>query len=283
MLNYTKLLKQAPLPTGFFSIAGKQGAGKTSFAVGLLRTDYKRWRKWRYNQAFELAEQYRKINGIRLDINPCLYFSNTKILLDKRRGIYTHAVDLEFLGLPNLDYEVQYLPRGSVVFIQEADMLAYCRNWAKNDLIEHLRNLMKYVRHNLITIIFDMQVGGALDKALRELECGQFYMVDSGIKRYWLFWKCQRWKFLYTDPQLNAQVKELSRLGVHIKINTTEWGKFRVMGNVFNCYNSFSGLPYFLNGIEEVGYKYRKHVDGDMSVYGIKRYCTEHPLQRQKK
>lgn len=278
MLNYTKLLKQEPLPTGFYAICGKQGAGKTSLAVGLLRTDYKRWRKWRYNKANELAEAYRKINGIRLDISTSLYFSNTPILLDRRRGIYTHKIDLHELGLPNDDYEVQYLPRGSVVFIQEADILAYCRDW--NNLSKYLRDLMKYVRHNLLTIIFDMQVGGSLDKALRELECGQFYVVSSGIKRFFLFWKCQKWKFLYSDPQLNSTVKELTKLGVHIKLKVAEWGKFRVMGNVFDCYNSFSGVPYFLKGIENVGYQYREHVDGDLSVSGIERYCAAHPLKK---
>ncbi len=281
MFNYTKMLKQAPFPSGFYSICGKQGVGKTSFAVGIMREDYKRWCKWRYSRAVEVLQNYYRSNGIRLNIDPCLYFSNTPILLDRRKGIYTHEIDLKRLGLPNPDYEVQYLPCGSFVFIQEADILAYCRDW--NNLSEYLRNLIKYVRHNLLTIIFDMQVGGALDKALRDLLCGQFYVVKSGIKRYWLFWKRQRWKFIYTDPQLNAAVKELTKLGVHIKVSVSDWGKFRVRGSVFDCYNSFSGLPYFLDGIENVGYQYKQHVDGDLSVLGIKQYCAAHPLAKAKK
>lgn len=281
MLNYNKMLKSSPFPTGFYSICGKQGAGKTSLAVGIMREDYKRWCKWRYQRAVEVSQKYYRCNGIRLNIDPCLYFSNTPILLDKRRGIYTHEIDLKRLGLPNPDYEVQYLPRGAVVFIQEADIFAYCRDW--NNLSEYLRNLIKYVRHNSLTIIFDMQVGGALDKALRDLLCGQFYVVESGVKRFWLFWKRQQWKFIYSDPQLNTTVKELSKLGVHIKVSVVDWGKFRVCGNVFDCYNSFSGLPYFLNGIEKIGYKYNKHSDGDLSLDGIKQYCSQHPFVKPKK
>ena len=48
-------------------------------------------------------------------------------------------------------------------------------------------------------------------------------------------------------------------------------------------YNSFSGVPYFLKGIENVGYVYNEHVDGDLSIVGIKAYCEAHPLENEKK
>ena len=135
------------------------------------------------------------------DISDTLYFSNNKIILDKRRGIETWEVDLPRLGLPNDDFEVQYLPRGSAVFIQEADILAFCRDW--ETLNNYLVNLIKFVRHNLITLFFDMQVGGALDKALRRLLVGMYYVVKSGVSRFFIFWKRQKWKFLYIRNQLN--------------------------------------------------------------------------------
>ena len=277
-MNFTKQLKSAPFPSGFYSICGAQGAGKTSLATALLRTDYKRWRKWRTEQGKALARRFYSESGVRLNISDRLYFSNVKILLDRRKNLYTHEVDIQRLGLPNDNYAVQYLPRGSVVFIQEADVLAYCRDWSS--LNEYLKNLMKYVRHNLLTIIFDMQVGGDLDAALRKLSVGKFYVVKSCIKRFLLFWKQQKWKFLYIQSQLNAVVKEFAELGVNIKIPVVEWGSFRVWGHVFDCYPSFSGIPYFLYGIEKVGYEYREHPDGDLSIEGIKRYVAAHPLER---
>jgi len=278
MYNLTKSLKEAPFPTGFFSICGCQGAGKTSCATAILRTDYKRWRKWRYQQAKAAADDYYRANGIKLDVSENLYFSNTPILLDRRRGVYTHFVDLQELGLPNDEYDVQYLPCGSVVFIQEADVLAYCHDW--ESLSEYLRALIKYVRHNLITIIFDMQVGGSLDKALRDLECGLFYMLESGIKRHWLFWKKQEWRFIYEQPQLNNAIKELSQLGVKRKISVVEDGKFRVLGNIFDCYDSHSGRRYFFYGIDKKGYTYKEHVCGSMSVSDINEFAKQHPLKR---
>ena len=125
-----------------------------------------------------------------------------------------------------------------------------------------------------------MQDGGDLDKALRNLTVGRYYVVESGVKRFLFFWERQSWKFLYIQNQLNNVVKELSQLGVNLKINVVEWGKFRVWGNVFDCYDSFSGQAYFLKGIEKVGYEYRQHVDGDLSIAGIEAYCKAHPLER---
>lgn len=279
-MNLTKALKKKPLPFGFYNINGEQGAGKTSEAVALLRTDYRRWRKYRYGIACELADKYYEANGIQLEVDPCLYFSSTEIILDSKLGIKTHEIDIERLGLPNSDYEVQYLPRGSVVFIMEADILAYCHNWQQ--LSDHLRNFVKYVRQNDITLIFDMQVGGALAKSLRDLVMGTFYIFKSGVKRFLLFWKFQKWQFLYVHNQRLEVVKEFAKYGIDIlkliKVPVFEWGKFWVWGHVFDYYNSFAARPYFLHGIDKVGYVYRAHHEGDLSVEGIKAFCMAHPL-----
>lgn len=277
-MNLTKEIKKAPLASGFYTICGEQGAGKTSFATAILRTDYRYWRKWRYRQGRALADDYEAKNGIELDISETLYFSNTPILLDRRKGIYTHEVDLQKLGLPNDDFEVQYFPRGSVIFIQEADVLAYCRDW--DSLNEYLRALIKYVRHNLLTIIFDMQYGGDLDKALRNLTVGSYYMYESGVKRWLLFWRRQYWRFFFIRSQLNNAIKELSQLGVRFKIPVVQRGKFRVFGDVFDCYDSFSGQRYFLKDIEKVGYLYREHVKGGLTVEDINSFVVQHPLSR---
>lgn len=277
-MNYTQIVKNAPLKSGFFMLCGPQGVGKTSLATGLLRADYKRWAKWRAEQGNDLANRFYAESGVDLEISDRLYFTNTDIILDRRRNLHTHYIELHKLGLPNDDFEVQFLPRGSVVFIQEADVLALNRDW--ESLNFYLVNLLKYVRHNLITIIFDCQVGGKLDKALRQLCEGIFYITESGVKRFLLFWKCQKWKFVYVQNQLNAFIKELSSLGVKIKIKVAEWGRFRTFRPVFDCYNSFSGEPYYLYKIEEYGYKYLPHAEGDYSIEGIKRYVEMHPLEK---
>lgn len=275
-MNLTKILKSAPFPPGLYAICGCQGAGKTSLATAILRTDYRYWRKWRYEQALSLAREYYAINGIRLDISETLYFSSPSILLDRRKGIKTHSIDLEQLGLPNDDYKVQYLPRGSVVFLHEVDVLAYCRDWQKLD--RYLRLLAKYCRHNLITIIFDLQVGGDLDKALRNLVIDRYFVFQSGVKRFLLFWRRQTWEFVCIHNQVANALKELASFDIDFKVKIVEYGKLRVWGDVFDCYNSFSGIPYFLYGIDKVGYEYKEQEEGDLSIEGIKAYCKAHPL-----
>lgn len=280
-MNLTKMLKKAPLLPGLYAINGCQGAGKTSFATALLRTDYKRWRKWRYEQGKSLAMRYFEGTGIKLNVDKTLYFSSPSMVLDKRRGIKTWFIDLERLGLPNDEYDVQYLPRGSVVFLHEVDVLAYCRDWQSLD--RYLRLLAKYCRHNLVTIIFDLQVGGDLDKALRGLVIDRYFMLNSGVKRFLLFWKRQRWDFLCIHNQLANALKELASFGFDLKLKLVERGKFRVWGDVFDCYNSFSGVPYFLYGIEKRGYEYIEQEEGDLTLEGIQRYVQQHPLSKTEK
>ncbi len=278
-MNLKKDLKNIPLPSGVFAICGSQGVGKTSFAAALLRSDYKRWRKWRTEQGQALANLYYQSNGIRLNVSEHLYFSSTEICLDRRRGIYTHDIDIQRLGLPNEKYSVQYLPRGSVVFIQEADILLFCRDY--KSLNGFLINLLKFVRHNLITLIFDCQAFDALDAAVRRLIVGIYYITDSYNKRFFLFWKPRTWRFIYIRNQLNDVVKELAQIGVKINVSVAEGGRFRLFGdNVFNCFDSYSGVRYFLAGIENVGYEYRRTSRGDYSVDGINEFVAQHPLER---
>lgn len=199
-------------------------------------------------------------------------------MLNKRRKLYTHYVDVQRLGLPNPDFKVQYLPRGSVVYIQEADVLMFCRDY--QSLNEYLINLLKYVRHNLLTIIFDCQVDSALDKAVRRLTVGIYHIEESYDGRLLLFWKVRKWKFIYVHNQLNDVVKELASVGVKINVSVVERGRYRTFGNIFERYNSFSGVPYFLHGIEKVGYEYLPFSKETYKIADINAFVAAHPLIR---
>lgn len=277
-MDLKKQLKQAPLSPGVFVVRGPQGVGKTSFCTALLCVDYKRWTKWRTEQGQSLANSFYKDNRVRLHISDRLYFSNIKILLNKRRGLYTHYVDVQRLGLPNPDFKVQYLPRGSVVYIQEADVLMFCRDY--QSLNEYLINLLKYVRHNLLTIIFDCQVDSALDKAVRRLTVGVYHIEESCDARWLLFWKVRKWKFIYIHNQLNDVVKELATVGVKINVSVVERGIYKTRLKVFERYNSFSGVPYFLHGIENVGYEYLPFPKETLKIEDVNAFVQAHPLIR---
>lgn len=277
-MNLTKEIKKEPLPSGVYVVSGPQGVGKTSFCASLLCADYKKWSKWRMSEAESLAAAYYQDNHKPLKISDRLYFSNVKILLNKRRKLYTHYIDVQRLGLPNPDFKVQYLPRGSVVYIQEADILMFCRDY--QSLNEYLINLLKYVRHNLLTLFLDCQVFGALDKALRRLTVGIYHIEKSYDGRFLLFWKVRKWKFIYIQNQLNDVVKELASVGVKINVSVVERGKYRTFGNIFERYNSFSGVPYFLHGIEKVGYEYLPYPKETYKIEDVNAFVAAHPLVR---
>lgn len=278
MINLVQKMRCEPLESGVFVVRGPQGIGKTSFCASLLISDYKKWTKWRTEEGKALANAYYKDNRIKLNVSDRLYFSNIKILLDKRKKLYTHYVDVQRLGLPNPDFDVQYLPRGSVVYIQEADVLLFCRDF--QDLNIYLVNLLKYVRHNLLTIIFDCQVDSALDAAVRRLTVGIYHIENSFDGRFLLFWKVRKWRFLYIKNQLNEVIKELATIGIRVKLSVVERGKYRCFGNIFERYNSFSGVAYFLNGIEKCGYTYLEYPEESFKVEHIKAFVQAHPLER---
>lgn len=277
-MNLTKKIHEKPLESGVYVVRGEQGIGKTSFCTAMINADYKKWRKWRTTQAEAVAREYYQANKIKLKISDRLYFSNIKILLDKKRGLYTHYVDVQKLGLPNPQFEVQYLPKGSVVYIQEADILLFCRDY--QSLSTYVVNLLKYVRHNLLTVILDCQTDSALDKAVRRLTVGIYHIENSYDGRFFLFWKVRRWKFIYIRNQLNEVVKDLATVGVKIKVTIVERGRFRTFGNVFERYNSFSGASYFLNGIEKYGYKYQEYPEDSFRIEAIEAFIEAHPLER---
>lgn len=277
-MNLNRILKREPLPSGVFTVRGPQGVGKTSFCAALLCADYKKWTKWRTEEGKKLAAEYYKDNKIKLNVSDRLYFTNIKICLNKRKKLYTHYVDIQRLGLPNPDFKVQYLPRGSVVYMQEADVLLFCRDY--QELNAYLVNLLKYVRHNLLTVIMDCQVDGALDKAVRRLTVGVYHIERSYDSRFFFFWKTRKWKFIYIHNQLNDVVKDLAAVGVKIKLSVVERGRFRVFGNIFERFNSFSGVSYFLDGIDEVGYEYLEFPKETFKIDDITAFMKAHPLTR---
>ena len=154
----------------------------------------------------------------------------------------------------------------------------FCRDYATLNV--YLINLFKYVRHNLLTVFLDCQVDSAVDVAVRRLTVGIYHIEYSWDARFLFFWKVRKWKFIYIHNQLNEVIKELAAIGIKFKVSVAERGKFRVFGNIFKCYNSFSGVSYFLHGIEKKGYEYLPHPSEGVSLADIENFVCMHPLAR---
>ncbi len=279
------------LPVGLFAIIGRQGVGKTSCAAAMLINDW----KYHYLERCNEAQEYYKVlnkNGfdLKLPKNKTIYYSPDAIVLSKEPYIETWYIDPVKFKLPNLDEDVQYVPRGSVIFLPEFDNIINCRDW--KSMSPYLIALAKYARHWGLTIIIDFQCWLQLDASWRRLMMYTLYMYDSfDYERYkllrWIFHlrKKRYWKYIFCDNQLNAFVKDLSdmvveeELVIELKKLVAKNSKYVFKGNIFDRYESTSGERYFLRGIKQ--YEYIPHKRINMSPEGIEEYCKTHPVVRE--
>lgn len=278
------------LPVGLFAFIGKQGAGKTSMAVAMLSNDFKYHHLERYEESKAFMNELNSVgHHLHMPKNKCLYYSPDPIMLSKKSYIETWYIDPDKFKLPNLKEDVQLVPRGSVVFLPEFDNIINCRDW--KNMSPYLIALAKYARHWDLTIIIDFQVWLRIDKSWRDLMMYTCFIYDSYWKDKWA-WLLRLfhmpikriWKYVWTDNQLNAFVKDLSTAKLNQKLvkklskKVSSLKRYVFKGNVFERYESQSGCRYFLRGIDD--YKYIPHKKSDLSPVGIEEYCQTHPLVR---
>ncbi len=281
------------LPVGLFALIGKQGAGKTSGATAMMCNDWKYHHLERYNEDKEFYKELNK-NGFDLNLpkNKTIYFSPEKIVLSQKPYVETWYIDPTKFKLPNLKEEVQYVPRGSVVFLPEFDNIINCRTWAS--MSPYLVALAKYARHWELTIIIDFQVWMQLDISWRRLMMYTLFMYDSfWYDRFWWLNKLfhiplkRYWNYVWCDNQLNLFVKDLADMVVDdnlikkLKKKVSKDKKYVFKGNIFDRFESKSGQRYFLRGIKK--YEYIPHKSSKMTPEGVEEYCKEHPLVRDEK
>lgn len=276
-------LKQYRLEPGFYVIAGQQGAGKTSLATALLSIDFK------YHSEERLRIAQSRVNalnasGYKLKLPKHLYFSNIELSLDKpmssMRATRTHYLSVQRFGLPNDQFDVQYFPFGSVVYISEADVWLYTQQWQQ--LSKFVWNLIKYVRHNGMTVIFDVQVFDRLPIQLRKLCTDLIYVLSSNYEpaRWWgLIKQRTTWHYNWSKPQQHSALEEMIKLGAKIKTKKMSFdGAFTYKGKIYQQYDSYCGEMYFLNGIEKHGYAVQTHAPKSYTPGGVSAYCNSLPL-----
>lgn len=276
------------LPVGLFAIIGKQGAGKTSLATAMLCNDWKYHHLERFEECKFFTNCLNK-DGFNLHLpkNKTIYYSPDTIILSQNPYVETWYINPEKFKLPNLKEDVQYVPRGSVVFLPEFDNLINCRNW--KEMSPYLVALAKYARHWDLTIIIDFQCWLQLDASWRRLMMYTLFIYDTyddnkflWLKRLFHIKLKRRWKYIWTDNQLNSFVNDLSAMRTDKKLvkslsrRVSRNEKYVFKGCIFERYESQSGYRYFLRGIKD--YEYIPHKRVDNSPCGIEEYCQSHPL-----
>lgn len=267
-------IKKDPLFNKYIDIVGPQGVGKTSCASTIFILDY----KYHHSKRTKIANDFIQFVNLRRKvkiplIKTHLYFSNVDIVLDKKKNIHTHLVHLEDLSLPDKE-KLNYFPKGSIFFIQEADSEADSRDW--KNLSRGLVEFSKRFRHMQYTILVDMQLSENFDKKLRNLLTNIWFVYYSGEKRKFIFFKRQQWWFYDLQNQLNDFVKNLASVGVNIKLDVIQKRTLIFKPEIFTRFNSFSSDVYFLNDLVE--YVFKEHTLIDYSEKSIETYIENNPL-----
>lgn len=319
--NYELLLKEQMLDYGIIVVCGRQGAGKTSFITALMSLDYKFHVATRIEQAqahigrlryaimvsrgFTDPKTGKYILGnltekedenLRLTPDPETgkpippYYSTENLCLKKTLKTANRLQKPSFISIDDLalpkdeDDDVQRYPYGSVVFVSELDKWLDTHDWQQVDRL--FTNLMKYVRHDHMTLIIDIQVFDRLPIQVRKLTTDLIYILESSYEPARFFGLVKQrthWRWFWSIPQIIEASKALAEFGVDIpKKEMFCTGGMTYKGNIYQQYNSFEAEAYFLLGVEKHGYAAREFPNMDFSPEGIREYCKAVPIMKDK-
>lgn len=255
---------------------GPTGAGKSSGMKAFAIRDKLKYGKRRYLESLALV-QHLQLNGYpNLHLDENLYFCSDYLLLDKKTGEEAWDVQFTKLGVPNEQYKVQNLPYGAFVVLPELDKDIH-GNDNKGGINEYIRALLKYHRHNKLTILIDLQHFKRLAKELRDL-VHYIYFV-RGKKDFTLFGKVlmTKWKYIKIDYALYNLFDSLGELKIPVKReDLIRKESFRFFGNIYDYYDHETGLAYFLKDVDH--YDYVKPVKNDFTKESIDRINELHPV-----
>lgn len=294
--TFTEQLKEQRMPSGFFVIAGQQGAGKTSLMAAITITDYLYHGRERLDEARAEIEYMNAIDSSWQLHTPLLaYRGKDAVHLDPRAGVDSLHIDITRFGLPGGSLDVQHLPPGTFLCFPEIDADLNCREWTKTPM--EIIDAIKWLRHQDLTIIADMQSFDRVDAALRELTTDLWYVIDRRDRYERVKWWSKRkklasteWTFIWLKPQQNAVLRDVLRndLTPHVEkmlrkclADGSRICRFVFEGNIYERYNSHSGKAYFYRGLED--FYVESHVPVDYSRASVEAFSESNPLTFSKK
>lgn len=291
--RYSKFLKSyGKLPAGFWVIEGEQGIGKTSAGTALLNLDYKYHNRRRLAAAQRKVDELNEYRDEKLELPEHLYYSNIRQYLNKSQTAQTHFINAEDLQIPNEQFSKQHYPFGSVIYFQEADKDFNCLDSKK--IGKFVTQLMKFCRHNDMTIIFDLQVFNRLSATLRYLitnrvhiqckyEVGHFgrmiknhrHRLNSDVE-----FKSSKpvkktvWYFSMLQNQSLDRYKEMKVAGIDVDTSFAfrNW-TLVYKGNIFNQYESRSAIMLFWYGLKK--YETKEHIGTEPTAENIELFYRE--------
>ena len=254
---------------------GQTRAGKTSDVVAHTTLDYKYNNKWRMQNAQIVVDDLNARGFTELELKEHVYYSNFRMNLKK--GIETHHVRFDELGIPNNDYRTMNLCPGAVVIIDEPDAQANSRsNKIFND---YIHGFLKFHGHLQVTLILITQDPFRLDKIIRGLT-HEVVHVYKKIDRYGFFTKKLKksiwieWHYSGSEELINMGFKGVPPTGELRKYKYIREEFFTYKGNVHELYDSRSYANLFL--YKDMKYEYRPHKNDRPTADEIEEYKDQY-------
>ncbi len=278
-----KTYKPERLGSKFIVVNGKQGVGKSSLCNGIIANNYRFYNEEIVEEARSIADRLNEKYGYNLEIADHLIFTSSSLVLSFKKKLKSHLIDIPNFALPNKQFKVQYFPYGSIVYIMEADILLNCRDY--KDLNMYLYNLLKYFRHQNMTIIFDCQSINRLDKSIQEIITDIFFVYEREIEdisfmknKVRIDTKKFTWKYIHIDNQSLRMQKEFAQFKMDLGVDPIKKEEYVFIGDIHKFYKSRSATPYFYHNIEK--YEYIPHIKFMLDRVSVNKYCELHPLVR---
>jgi hypothetical protein len=287
--KFNRDLIAEPLQSGVHVIIGPQGCGKTSFGMALACEDY-RWH--RDDRLAEARKEVAKMQAVDASYNSlrvpaCPYRTRTRLFLPN--GKPTYHIDISQFGLPEGQADVQYLPKSTFVFCDEIDSFMDSRRWQEDK--QYITDGFKYVRHHDITFVGDAQCFDKIDISIRRLTTDIYYITSKkdyyNQPKWWakLVPRARErkiirteWRFIHVKQQLMSNAQQLKSLGIETPVSSYfRKCKFVYEGDIYSQYNSYSGAPYWYNGIKI--YEIEEHPHNNLTRAGVEQWCKSNALR----
>lgn len=273
-------------------ISGPIGSGKTALATKKQIKSYHNTKK-----TIKLVRDlynYLNNNGYpNLKMPNCFVYSDYKTILDKKNNVESWCFDSTKMGLTPKMKGVTKFCIGADIYNDETQNTFSNRNW--QNLGSAVPKQVSLIRHGLMGLTMVSQVEDNIDKKLRSFVHKVSFvtkMINVKIPFtniiLFSFWKVWEYSGSMKDAyekrvpppnffqrifiKLFGSLEEKLMLDIRSKI-------YFFNGNIFNHYNSYSGMHYFLHGVKK--FDFNKHENIDLTKQNINKLCKSHPINAE--
>lgn len=221
-------------------IFGMPGSGKTSLLTHFLKTEYARHGRALLARSREQIAKFCNGRALSVPEKPPL-FANYKVtfVIGYKKTFQPYFVNPYYMGLPNANMPVQFLPSCAKVFITEAQRYYNSRKSAT--LPDHVSRFFEMHRHFGLDVYLDAQRANLIDLNIKEI-AKRFIEVREMRHEHDFSGRIVRSRFFCREFDGWRAVEQYMQAGA----KTYRENVIVNEGDIFRAFDSFSCAEEFL-------------------------------------